>query len=233
MKYMGSKTRIAKYILPIILKDRKPGQWYVEPFAGGANMIDKVEGNRIGADINCYVINALKLIRDNLNKIPQNNKEFIEEDYLKIKKDKNNPLYSYVGFVLSYGGKWWGGWRRDSEGKRDYVKEAYNNAKKQSENLKACNLLCLPYEKLEIPKNSTIYCDPPYKKTTGYGTCNNNFGYDEFYKWCYEKKREGHQIFISEYQMPDNFVCVWQKEIVSSLTKDTGSKKAIEKLFTL
>ena len=38
MKYMGSKNRIAKYILPIILKDRKEGQWYVEPFVGGANM---------------------------------------------------------------------------------------------------------------------------------------------------------------------------------------------------
>ena len=29
MKYMGSKSRIAKYILPIILKDRKPAQCYV------------------------------------------------------------------------------------------------------------------------------------------------------------------------------------------------------------
>ena len=42
MKYMGSKARIAKHILPIILKDRKPNQWYSEPFTGGANLIDKV-----------------------------------------------------------------------------------------------------------------------------------------------------------------------------------------------
>jgi hypothetical protein len=33
--------------------------------------------------------------------------------------------------------------------------------------------------------------------------------------------------------MPDDFICVWQKEQVSSLAKDTGSKRAIEKLFTL
>ena len=32
MKYMGSKARFTKEILPIILKDRKPEQWYVEPF---------------------------------------------------------------------------------------------------------------------------------------------------------------------------------------------------------
>ena len=48
MKYMGSKARIAKYILPIILKDRKPDQWYVEPFVGGGNMPDIVTGKQIG-----------------------------------------------------------------------------------------------------------------------------------------------------------------------------------------
>ena len=70
MKYMGSKNRLAKELLPIILKDRKQGQWYVEPFVGGANMIDKVDGNRIGSDNNKYLIEALKMIRDNPNIIP-------------------------------------------------------------------------------------------------------------------------------------------------------------------
>lgn len=63
MKYMGSKNRIAKHILPIILQDRKDGQWYVEPFVGGANMIDKVEGNRIGNDIHSYLIALHKAIQ--------------------------------------------------------------------------------------------------------------------------------------------------------------------------
>ena len=40
MKYMGIKNRFAKELLPIILKDRTNGQYYVEPFAGGMNMID-------------------------------------------------------------------------------------------------------------------------------------------------------------------------------------------------
>jgi len=50
MKYMGSKSRIANDILPIILKDRKQDQYYVEPFCGGLNVIDKVDGNRIAND---------------------------------------------------------------------------------------------------------------------------------------------------------------------------------------
>ena len=35
MQYMGSKTKISKEILPIILKDRKENQYYIEPFVGG------------------------------------------------------------------------------------------------------------------------------------------------------------------------------------------------------
>lgn len=63
MKYMGSKNRIAKHILPIILKDRKENQYYVEPFVGGANMIDKVNGLRIGADNNVYLIEMWKALQ--------------------------------------------------------------------------------------------------------------------------------------------------------------------------
>ena len=64
MKYMGSKNRIAKEILPIILAERKESQYYIEPFVGGANIIDKVEGNRIGADLNKYLIALFKKLQD-------------------------------------------------------------------------------------------------------------------------------------------------------------------------
>ena len=56
MKYMGSKARIAKEILPIILKGRTPGQWYVEPFCGGLNTICLVDGNRLANDKNKELI---------------------------------------------------------------------------------------------------------------------------------------------------------------------------------
>ena len=56
MKYMGSKARFTKEILPIILKDRKPEQWYIEPFAGGMNAICEVQGNRIANDIHYHLI---------------------------------------------------------------------------------------------------------------------------------------------------------------------------------
>ena len=56
MKYMGSKNRHANELLPIILKNRKRGQWYVEPFCGGCNIIDKASGQRIANDLHFYLI---------------------------------------------------------------------------------------------------------------------------------------------------------------------------------
>jgi len=230
MKYMGSKARIAKHILPIILADREKGQWYVEPFVGGANMIDKVDGNRIGSDVNHYLIEALKLIQFDPSLLPNNNIYFNENDYQYAKKYgmESDGMQGYVGFALSYSGKWWGGWCRDGKNKRDYVAEAFRNAKKQSPKLKGIIFKISNYFDLVLPQKSVIYCDPPYKGATKY---KDNFDHSRFWQWCRNKAEQGHTLFVSEYNAPDDFECVWQKEIVSSLTKNTGAKKGIEKLF--
>lgn len=227
MKYMGSKSRFAKELLPIMLMDRGNRAW-IEPFVGGGNMIDKVQGVRIGADSNRYAIEALITIRDNVLHLPKNNIEFTEEDYEMLREDDTYKYKGYAGFAFSYGAKWLGGWRRDKLKKRDYVSEAYRNALKQSPKLQGVSLLHKTYRQLEIPKNSLIYCDPPYEGTTQY---RDQFNHSDFWEWCREMVIKGHKVFISEYNAPDDFVCIWQKETVSSLTKDTGSKKAIEKLF--
>lgn len=232
---MGSKNRIAKYLLPIILKNRKEGQWYVEPFVGGANMIDKVDGNRIGADSNEYLIEALLLIRDNPESIPN----IITEDmYKQLQKAKSvNGITGFTAFAMSFGGKFFGGYRRDKAGTKGCLANMETQTRRskkaailQSKLLEGVYLYKRAYNELQIPPNSIIYCDPPYRGTTKY---KDQLDYNHFYQWCRDKKAEGHIIFISEYDMPDVFTCVWQKEQVSSLTADTGSKRAIEKLFTL
>ena len=228
MKYMGSKNRIAKHILPIMLKYRTPEMTWVEPFVGGANMIDKVDGKRIGADINHYLIDALIAIRDCVLDLPKNNKEFTEDDYTQLRKSDNYKYKGYAGFAFSYGGKWLGGWCRDGLGNRDYVNESYKNALKQSPLLQGVRFVCESYSDLQMPDNSLIYCDPPYDNATKY---KDNFDHKTFWQWCREKASEGHTVFVSEYNAPEDFECIWQKEIVSSLTKDTGSKRAVEKLF--
>ena len=231
MKYMGSKNRIAKHILPIMLEHKTEEMTWVEPFVGGANMIDKVDGKRIGADINPYLIDALIAIRDCVSDLPKNNKEFTEEDYNQLRKNDDYKYKGYAGFAFSYSGKWLGGWCRDGKNKRDYVNESYKNAIKQSPKLQGLKLVQSSYDELPLNSdNCLIYCDPPYKGTTSY---KDSFDHIKFWNWCREMNDRGHKIFVSEYNAPDDFKCIWQKEIVSSLTKNTGSKKGIEKLFTI
>jgi len=232
MKYMGSKNRIAKYILPIMLKDRKPDQWWVEPFVGGGNMIDKVSGVRTGGDLNEPLVEALKLIRD----IPETLPDLVtEDDYNLAKKLDNLGLKGYIGFAMSFGGKWFGGYRRDVAGTKGCMenmktqsRRSKQNAIKQSVNLQGVILQHASYSDMKIPPNSIIYCDPPYRETTKYNIA---FDHYSFYEWCLEKHKEGHTVFVSEYSMPPAFECIWEKEINSSLTKDTGSKKGVERLF--
>lgn len=230
---MGSKNRHAKHLLPIILKDRKPGQCYVEPFVGGANMIDKVDGWRIGADSHEYLIAMWKAVSDGWLPIGV----ITEDDYADVKNniDTDKALSGFIGFSMSFGGKWWGGYRRDVAGTKGCVenmklqsRRSISNMQKQAVNLLGVDFICSGYEDLEVPDNSIIYCDPPYANTTKY---KDSFDHDKFWRWCRDKVKEGHQVFISEYDAPDDFACVWEKEVNSSLTKNTGAKKGVEKLF--
>ena len=228
MKYMGSKNRIAKHILPIMLAERKPAQWWVEPFVGGANMIDKVTGNRLGNDCNRYLIALLKELQ---TQIPFNPPHISESDYKNIQKNKNEYpdwIVGYAGFNLSFGAKFFGGYRRDKKGVRDYKNEAQRNLLAQQNLLIGINFICGDYRSLTMPEKSLIYCDPPYRGTTQY---KDKFDHHSFYGWCDEKAHHGHTIFLSEYSAPPQFDCVFEKQVSSNLDVSSRGKKETEKLF--
>lgn len=236
MRYVGSKRRIAKEILPIITKGIEQYDYYIEPFVGGANSFCLVDYPKIGQDSNQYAIQALKLIRDNLELLPKNKEELTEEEYKKIKNDPRNILHGYVGFACSFGGKWYGGYPRgfkaDGITPRDIIEESYKNAVKQSHGLQNSCLMVRRFVKECILgiHNSIIYCDPPYQGTLGYNT---PFNHEEFFHICRKLVKNNNKIFISEYSAPPDFKCVWSKEQTTTINARTGYKRAIEKLFTL
>lgn len=235
MKYMGSKARFAKELLPIILKDRKSGQWYVEPFAGGMNLISEVTGNRIANDNHYYLIEMWKSLVSGW--IPS---EYSKEQYYEVKAniETNLPqVVGWVGFNCSYSGKWFDGYAGQTTTKngsiRDYQAEARANVLMQVPKLKNVQFRNETYESLEIPPNSIIYCDPPYEGTRKYLT---KINHEHFWQWVRELSKQGHQVFVSEYKAPDDFTCIWEKATTSSISANSvnnGTTTSVEKLFTL
>lgn len=244
MVYMGSKNRLSKDLAPIIQQciDNNGISTYIEPFVGGGNMIDKIHApHKYGFDNNRCIIALLKQMRDDTSALQQY--VLYDRDFYKaVFADYTQGTDRYPAWVKglvgvrSFRGKFFGGYSEpsfDNEGKiRWYLMEHYNNIVSQAPKLagtdfKACDFRHIPSE---VTDNAVIYCDPPYRGTAKYTT--GDFPYDEFYVWCREKAKRN-IVLVSEYDMPDDFYCIWSKEIATGFDsiKTTKKVKAVEKLF--
>lgn len=234
---MGSKRRVAKEILPFVLEGRT-NELYVEPFVGGANVIDKVDGLRWGNDSHPFLVALYQGLQRGWTPPPSISEERYNElkisrGYIDPEKFQsfgiNSALVGFAGFACSYGGKWFGGYCRSAEGKRDYTNEAYRNIMAQAPKLKDVKFTSMNYWEMKIPENSWVYCDPPYANTTKYHA---KFDTQKFWDWVREISKHSH-VTVSEYEAPDDFECLWEKTVTSSLAKNTGGKHGREKLFRL
>lgn len=83
------------------------------------------------------------------------------------------------------------------------------------------------FAEVEIPSDSVVYCDPPYRGTGGYRKAK-GFNHERFYDWAL---RQTVPVFVSEYEMPEEFVEVaaWQK--CCNMKPTSNSLRTTEKLF--
>lgn len=88
---------------------------------------------------------------------------------------------------------------------------------------------CKDFRDYNNIKGALFYEDIPYKGTTKYKV--DSFPYDEFYDWC-RKMSKDNIILISEYEMPDDFTCIWEKNLKCTLDKNSRTDR-IERLFTI
>lgn len=235
MKYMGSKNRIAKYIVPIMLENRKEGQFFVEPFCGGCNITDKIENPRIASDKNKYLIAMWKGLQLGFGRPMKISFDLYSEARTEY-NNKTNLCFldwqiGWIGWMASYNGRFFDGGYSGNYKKRDYVDEQMRNTLKQVPLLDDVKFVHSSYEDLEIPTNSIIYCDIPYKGTKQYAV-SKDFDYEKFWNWCRTKRKQGHLIFVSEYNAPEDFICVWEKEVTNSMNT-TKTTRPTEKLFIL
>lgn len=246
----GNKTRLVNDIVPILVNEMKHKniKVFVDIFCGSCSIIGNIpnEYTKIANDKNKYLIEMFKSLLNGRifqTTIPKEDYSFYREKYNSQRKgeitltDDDYAKVGWYGWMASFNGRFYSGGYSghnvsNSGGKpRDYIREQINNTMKQIPKLKGITFYSEDYNDVILPENSLIYCDPPYKGTKQYET-SKDFDYERFYDWCREMKAKGHTIFVSEYQMPEDFKCIWQKEITNAMHQ-TNTKKPIEKLFTL
>ena len=251
MQYIGGKFVLSKYICPILQKciDENNITTYLEPFVGGANIIDKIKcKRRIGCDINRYLIALYKHLQ-NGGKIEES---ISREQYHKVKesfkaKDKKYPdwLYANVGFMASYRSKFFGGYgatnRREPHLDTDYVLSK-RSIYRQIHMLADVEFYCYDFQETlsdaQNQSNWLVFCDPPYFNSN-YKVQYNLPGFD--FKALYETLNEmsrHHFVFVSEaiaeLPKPIRSEVVFEKVMAHSFTRNNPKQdkpKKTEKLF--
>lgn len=251
MKYLGGKKKIAKYIAYIINTYHPNINHYYEMFCGmcsvGLLVNAKYKHFSDAFKPNISLLNAIKegvwqppdeFPLEKYNEYMRHVKE-VEKSGNKYELEKlyNNPLTSYVGFGLSFGAKYFGGFARNKAGNND-------NSKFISSTNEWINLIRLGNKFVNadfkhadyrtiLPTNSVIYLDPPYIDTTALKQNKETFNHDEFYNYCDELVKRNNQVFISEYFMPsDRFTLIAEFHFKQTMAvqQDKGVAKT-ERLY--
>lgn len=243
LKYQGGKTAQLKYILPIITEGRTEEPFY-DFFCGGGSVSSRIDGEVYAIDNHFYTIEALKLIRDNPEMLPKNNKEFTREHYDYFRHcfrtgdvTVHPGLFGWIGYSIPFASKFYDMWVKDINRKgslRDRVQESYRASVRQSYNLQNVSLIHSSYEDITPKEGSYVYCDPPYKNTQPYPHIKTQFDYEKFYDWCrYVKNDLKCRVFVSEHEAP--FELVWERSVSVAMSLVQGSKnrrkRRVDRLF--
>lgn len=242
IKYMGSKSRIAKYIVPIIQSyvDKNSTDKYYEPFVGGANVIDKIKSShKYGSDLNSYLIALLQHVQNGGELYDAVPKELYNKARTAYNSGSTEEFEDWqignIGFLASYNGRWFdggyakSGYEKTKSGERfrDYYREASDNLKTQALALTGITFNQCDY-KTAKPKGFVVYCDPPYANTKQYANAI-KFDYNEFWQIMREWSKNN-TVIVSEENAPSDWKCIWEQDVSRSI-KATDKSKSTEKLF--
>lgn len=191
MHYLGSKARHADQILAHVLRDRRQGQLYVEPFVGGGNVLNKVpqeQGPRLANDFNPFMIALLKRLSEGWEPrlhITRPEYERLRAEYeqrrfnLAAWTEDEMADVAAIALGASFGSLWFGSWANDPPD-RPGMRWGQGRAAclRDAPGLRGAMFVTGSYEQihenakrvhgLEIPGDAIFYCDPPYRGTTGY-----------------------------------------------------------------
>ena len=210
MSYVGGKATRSGHILALLNHPDFDGMDYLEPFVGYGHILRRVERKRSyrAFDNNPLLVVLLNGVRAG-KRFPRIHKPTYEQ--LRYRTHDLSFRRAVAAFAYSYKGMEWGGYFNECpQRNRWYAEEheRYYKMLRQNEVFMKARIRKSDYRDHD-PRGMLIYCDPPYKNTTGYSanTEKIEFDHDEF--WDTMRRWSRHNIvFISEYRAPRDFACV-------------------------
>jgi DNA adenine methylase len=239
MRYVGGKSKIAANIAKVILENTSNRSVYYEPFVGGGGMLPYMVPHFSRSEIS-DISEDLVLMWQGLRQGWKPTIPFVisEEQYVSLKNEKPSALRGLVGFGGSFGGKWFGGYARgrNAHGQpRNHQEESAMNVLSIISQLQHCavEFYRRSYSDIEPVAGDVVYCDPPYAGTEEYKAVG-VFDKDKFWTKMEEWSNKGVKVYVSEYNAPSHWHCIWEKKHQQSLmTAEQGRRFIVEKLFTL
>ena len=232
--YVGGKHRIGQEIADIISSINVNHLPWFEPFCGMMGVTRHIKGEKTVTDLNSDIVKMWEEVFSGNLIYPEHVSK--EEFYSIQKQTSPNGLKGFILASCCFSGYYGISYGLDYKGGR----QKFLNAKKGIEKVKSMidikSLTFLPSNSYDLlsPKGMCIYCDPPYLDTCQ-NTYIEKFDTEKFWNVMREWSKDN-LVFISELQAPKDFVCIWEKQISTSLGKSTLKKcqrktRRIEKLF--
>jgi DNA adenine methylase len=231
MQYMGGKYALAKRIVKAIMDDSPGREHWFEPFVGGGSVLQNAAPHfaRLTAmDAHEDLILMWQAVNAGWEPPPFVNRE----EHQALRHAEPSALRGFAGFGASFGGKWFSGYGVSST-KGEMCRISRRSVVKQGIVFRSHQISFVHGEfgSHEPPGGSTVYCDPPYIGTEGYGA--HSLNHDQFYKTLLEWSSIGCQVYVSEYTPPIGvpYELIWAQETRATMAKANNRLAAVEHLY--
>ena len=155
--------------------------------------------------------------------------ELSEAQWRELKDAEPSALRGFAGFGCSFGGRWFEGFAR-SRG-RNHPAESSRNIMRFEPHMGNVEFAHRSYMDIAPYPGDVVYCDPPYEATKPYSM---GFDHETFWAWAEDLAKQGVHVYVSEYNAPEGWTCVWEKEQRIQVDANKNNKqKRLEKLWTM
>lgn len=199
MMYHGGKARQAHLIAQAIRASAQGRTHYLEPFVGGGNVLVRTPTGwqRTASDLHLDLILMWQAVQQGWTPPTR----VTEEEYRRQRRATPTALRGFTGYAASWGGKWFGGY-----GRHHKIDLAETNSRwlvdhrpyLQGVTFEACD-----YRTHSPDQHWVVYCDPPYRDTTGYL---HGFDHDAFWRTMTRWVEAGAAVLVSEFAAPEHWI---------------------------